>query len=102
MGSGFTGAQQRARLMGRSSTPPSNTGEREALRLAALRRGGAELAGTLGAGGGASFAASSSNFRNQARTLERLRGLIRNPEVSDNQSRLGCGNLCVRISTTSP
>src|SRR5687768_14230330 len=100
MGSGFTGAQQRARLMGRSSTPPSTTGERAALRAPVLRLGAGGVAAGAGTGTGASRAASSSNFRNQARTLERLRGLTRKPEVSDNQSRLGAGNLCVSISTT--
>ena len=39
MGSGFTGAQQRAKLMGRSSTPPSTTGERADLRAEPRFRG---------------------------------------------------------------
>src|SRR6187455_2065752 len=105
MDSGFTGTQQRAKLMGRSSTPPRITGEREVF-LDALRRRGRATAGADAdaAAGAASTEApeSSSNFRNQARTLDRARGLMMKPEVSDNQSRLGWGCLWVMISTISP
>src|SRR4051812_7783185 len=101
MDSGFTGAQQRAKLVGKSSTPPSTTGERELLRTVAFLRGGAG-AGAAGAAAGAAFPDSSSIFRNHARTFDRDRGLVRNPCVSDSQSRLGCGYLCVMISTISP
>ena len=88
------GAQQRAKLIGRSSTPPEQHGRARRLPRRSLapwcRRGRRRdrrwpLAPPA--------PASSSNFRNQARTLERLRGLTRNPAVSDNQSRLGCGML---------
>src|SRR6185295_3371685 len=101
MVSGFTGEQQRAKLMGRSSTPPSTTGDLAAFFAVFRRRGAGTGVATTGICG-AALAASSSNFRNQPRTFERLRGLTRNPAVSDSQSRLGAGNLWVRISTTSP
>src|SRR6478735_7278697 len=91
--------------MGRSSTPPRITGERAVFRAAPRRRGMATAGADAGTTEGVACAAapdSSSNFRNQARTFERARGLMRKPAVSDNQSRLGCGCLWVMISTISP
>src|SRR5688572_13947142 len=122
MGCGRIGAQQRARVMGRSPTPSISTGERDAptpLRDLARVGGTAtcvvdsavEATFLTGAAAGRADEAAadfpppslaSSRRRKKARSFARLREDTRYPLRSASQSRLGAGSRPVMMSTTSP
>src|SRR6185369_14695376 len=108
MGSGRTGAQQRASVIGRSPTPSISTGDRfedaearDGRAETSFGRGDVLAAGAAGAAGVLAAAAASMRLK-YARSFDLLREETRKPALADNQSRLGAACLPVMISTTSP